>query len=111
MAYRQLALARQAGDPIEAGLTFVAEYDDDDGDGVDIDHANDHNHDQQGSHGEEWTGVSEELGSDGAKTDADAGVTGNFSLFLFFSPLFCQVVLCASCPNINENKALSPFFR
>lgn len=29
-AYRRLALARQSGDPVKAGLTFVAEEEDDD---------------------------------------------------------------------------------
>lgn len=70
-AYRQLALARQAGDPVKAGLTFVAEEEDEEdeetGPGV-----------GDKGPGGAWAGVKKE-GAAGAKAVGDDDVTAGDS--------------------------------
>ena len=72
-AYRHLALARQGGDPEQAGLTFVAEEDEEEegvaGEGGGPDGA--------------WTGVGEEEGAgQAADAEGEGASAGNFVVFV-----------------------------
>lgn len=70
-AYRQLALARQAGDPVKAGLTFVAEEEDEE------DEENRPGEGEKGPGGA-WAGVNKE-GASGAKAVGDDDATAGDS--------------------------------